>query len=165
MTRSMTIRYDHLKQRPFEPVRQHYGERDTMLYALSLGLGSDPLCADALPFFYEGAPGGLRALPSQAVVLGYPGFWAREADTGIDWVKLLHGEQRMRLHRPLPASADVVGHNRITHLTDKGERSEEHTSELQSPCNLVCRLLLEKKSDFLRTGPKRGEQHQAPASS
>src|SRR5256885_5490829 len=27
-------------------------------------------------------------------------------------------------------------------------RSEEHTSELQSPCNLVCRLLLEKKNDF-----------------
>lgn len=53
----MAISYQHLKQRPFEPVRQHYGERDTMLYALSLGLGSDPLCADALPFFYEGAPG------------------------------------------------------------------------------------------------------------
>src|SRR5256885_12261375 len=33
---------------------------------------------------------------------------------------------------------------------DKGKfvvRSEEHTSELQSPCNLVCRLLLEKKND------------------
>src|SRR5256885_9382929 len=28
---------------------------------------------------------------------------------------------------------------------DLGARSEEHTSELQSPCNLVCRLLLEKK--------------------
>src|SRR2546426_7420723 len=28
---------------------------------------------------------------------------------------------------------------------DSGKRSEEHTSELQSPCNLVCRLLLEKK--------------------
>src|SRR2546426_6357670 len=28
---------------------------------------------------------------------------------------------------------------------DTGSRSEEHTSELQSPCNLVCRLLLEKK--------------------
>src|SRR5256885_2604679 len=28
-------------------------------------------------------------------------------------------------------------------------RSEEHTSELQSPCNLVCRLLLEKKKDHL----------------
>src|SRR2546426_7639594 len=29
------------------------------------------------------------------------------------------------------------------------ERSEEHTSELQSPCNLVCRLLLEKKKNYL----------------
>src|SRR5256885_12398690 len=29
------------------------------------------------------------------------------------------------------------------------ERSEEHTSELQSPCNLVCRLLLEKKTYFI----------------
>src|SRR5256885_5567745 len=29
--------------------------------------------------------------------------------------------------------------------TQRLERSEEHTSELQSPCNLVCRLLLEKK--------------------
>src|SRR2546426_10995768 len=28
-------------------------------------------------------------------------------------------------------------------------RSEEHTSELQSPCNLVCRLLLEKKKTFI----------------
>src|SRR2546426_7732014 len=34
-------------------------------------------------------------------------------------------------------------------------RSEEHTSELQSPCNLVCRLLLEKK--------KRRKQHDWPA--
>jgi acyl dehydratase len=116
----MAVSYQHLKQRPFTPVRQSYTERDTMLYALSLGLGNNPLDTAALPFVFEGAAGGLRTLPSQAVVLGYPGFWAREADTGIDWVKLLHGEQRMRLHRPLPASADIVGHNRITHLTDKG---------------------------------------------
>src|SRR2546426_9305433 len=40
---------------------------------------------------------------------------------------------------------------RIAHLAERAEsrggvrRSEEHTSELQSPCNLVCRLLLEKK--------------------
>src|SRR5256885_6887636 len=33
--------------------------------------------------------------------------------------------------------------------TDIVERSEEHTSELQSPCNLVCRLLLEKKKDSI----------------
>jgi len=116
----MSISYQHLRNRAFAPVRQRYTARDTMLYALSLGLGNDPMNASALPFVFEGAPGGLRALPSQAVVLGYPGFWAREADTGIDWVRLLHGEQRLRLHRPLPAEAEVVGHNRITHLTDKG---------------------------------------------
>src|SRR3989454_7978040 len=33
----------------------------------------------------------------------------------------------------------------LVHLVQHRERSEEHTSELQSPCNLVCRLLLEKK--------------------
>src|SRR3989454_1617073 len=32
-----------------------------------------------------------------------------------------------------------------------GKRSEEHTSELQSPCNLVCRLLLEKKKKKKKT--------------
>src|SRR5256885_10882516 len=32
-------------------------------------------------------------------------------------------------------------------------RSEEHTSELQSPCNLVCRLLLEKKKTYHHTDP------------
>ncbi|UCU99402.1 MaoC family dehydratase [Acidovorax radicis] len=117
----MAIDYQHLKNRAFAPVHQHYTERETMLYALSLGLGNDPLDAAALPFVYEGLEGGLRALPTQAVVLGYPGFWAREPDTGIDWVKLLHGEQRVRWHQALPASGDVVGHNRITHLTDKGE--------------------------------------------
>src|SRR2546426_5831198 len=33
----------------------------------------------------------------------------------------------------------------------RGTRSEEHTSELQSPCNLVCRLLLEKKKNSAAT--------------
>src|SRR5256885_10574961 len=40
-----------------------------------------------------------------------------------------------------------------THLASRrfpGDRSEEHTSELQSPCNLVCRLLLEKKKTHVR---------------
>src|SRR5256885_12750575 len=36
----------------------------------------------------------------------------------------------------------------LRHSQERGQRSEEHTSELQSPCNLVCRLLLEKKKDI-----------------
>src|ERR1039457_2389267 len=39
-----------------------------------------------------------------------------------------------------------AGHRPDTRAADCLYRSEEHTSELQSPCNLVCRLLLEKKN-------------------
>src|SRR5256885_8543043 len=39
----------------------------------------------------------------------------------------------------------------IAHVEQRGVRSEEHTSELQSPCNLVCRLLLEKKKRMHKT--------------
>src|SRR5256885_4393003 len=49
--------------------------------------------------------------------------------------------------RPAPVPSSVRG-NRWSAMampTGRGARSEEHTSELQSPCNLVCRLLLEKK--------------------
>src|ERR1039457_3400271 len=38
-------------------------------------------------------------------------------------------------------------------------RSEEHTSELQSPCNLVCRLLLEKKKKIKQTKPNYSRHH------
>src|SRR2546426_7483107 len=43
-------------------------------------------------------------------------------------------------------------------------RSEEHTSELQSPCNLVCRLLLEKKKKHARctTNDSRAPRQSAP---
>src|SRR2546426_8870434 len=45
-----------------------------------------------------------------------------------------------------PNDALVLGHGRAPRASVGGHpRSEEHTSELQSPCNLVCRLLLEKK--------------------
>src|SRR5205807_7267244 len=44
------------------------------------------------------------------------------------------------------SSERIRSPRRITR-TSQDERSEEHTSELQSPCNLVCRLLLEKKKN------------------
>src|SRR5256885_9634575 len=44
-----------------------------------------------------------------------------------------------------PSKIVCVGRNYAAHAAEMGNRSEEHTSELQSPCNLVCRLLLENK--------------------
>src|SRR5256885_8818115 len=55
---------------------------------------------------------------------------------------------------PVDVRADEVTFDTHTNALDaKGNvhvRSEEHTSELQSPCNLVCRLLLEKKKKYDR---------------
>src|SRR5688500_5304522 len=50
----------------------------------------------------------------------------------------------MRLVSNIPPPEKFRGVNN-SDLAFTGKRSEEHTSELQSPCNLVCRLLLEKK--------------------
>src|SRR5688500_19580052 len=53
------------------------------------------------------------------------------------------------LHRALHRQQSGVIDVDLVDLLDFGEcRSEEHTSELQSPCNLVCRLLLEKKNEL-----------------
>src|SRR5205807_6753876 len=60
---------------------------------------------------------------------------------------LLNVDGRLVAHRT-PHHVDVV----IVHDREEpSARSEEHTSELQSPCNLVCRLLLEKKKKKKKT--------------
>jgi acyl dehydratase len=53
-------------------------------------------------------------------VLGHPGFWARNRDTGIDWVKVVNGEQGITLHRPLVGQGTVTGRMRIVEVIDKG---------------------------------------------
>src|SRR2546426_9323724 len=58
---------------------------------------------------------------------------------------LRSGRRRGALPRREPCSAERNKMLRLTLANDPRGRSEEHTSELQSPCNLVCRLLLEKK--------------------
>jgi acyl dehydratase len=101
----------------FPEVRHAYGWRDTVLYALGLGLGADPIDPKQLRFVYEE---GLEAMPTMANVLAHPGFWARDLDTGIDWKRIVHGEQAMRLHEPLPVQASVIGTTRIVDIVDKG---------------------------------------------
>jgi hypothetical protein len=109
---------DLLRNWRFEPVHQRYDARDTILYALGVGLGHDPLDGRQLRFVYEA---DLQALPTMAVVLGSPGFWVKDPATGVDWMRVLHGEQHLVLHRPVPAAATVVGNTRVTLLVDKGE--------------------------------------------
>jgi len=114
----MTINYDKLMAWPFEDVRHRYTARDTMLYALGLGLGSNPLDENELRFVYEK---NLQVLPTYPVVLGYPGLWMRNPETGIDWMRLVHGEQGLTIHRLPAPEGEVIGRTRVTGVVDKGE--------------------------------------------
>ncbi len=113
----MAIDYDKLKNWTFDPVEQSYSFRDTILYALGLGYSADPLDEAQLRFTYEE---NLQAPPTMAVVLAGPGFIWRNPEMGVDWVKILHGEQSLEIHKPLPAEATVVGQSRIVDIIDKG---------------------------------------------
>lgn len=113
----MPIDRDRLLSWPFQDVEHAYTPRDTILYALGLGLGADPLDTRQLRFVYEA---GLQALPTMAVILGYPGFWLKDPTIGADWKRLLHGEQSIRLHRPLPVGGTVIGRTRVVEVIDKG---------------------------------------------
>jgi acyl dehydratase len=103
---------------PFAEVEQTYTAKDSILYALGVGYGADPLDARQLRFAYEK---NQRAVPTMAVVLAGPGFWVREPGTGITWQKYLHGEQQIIWHRPLPPAATVTACTKVTGIIDKGE--------------------------------------------
>lgn len=113
------IDFDKTRAWQSDDVRHSYTHKDSILYALGVGLGADPLDAAQLRFTYEK---DLVTLPSMAAVLASPGFWMRErSELGIDFTKLVHGEQSVTLHAPLPAAATVVGKSRVTRIVDKGE--------------------------------------------
>lgn len=97
---------------------QTYTDKDTMLYALGIGLGYDPMNEDELAFIYEK---NLKALPTYPVVLGTPRHWLREMETGIDWVNVVHGEHSLELHGPLRPAGKVLSRSRVTDIVDKGE--------------------------------------------
>jgi acyl dehydratase len=113
----MAIVYEHLLNYPIPEVRQTLRWQDSALYAFSVGLGQDPMDERQLDFLYEPR---LKAMPSMPVVLAAPGFWSRNADTGIDWKQILHGEQGLVLHKPLPVAGELIGRSRVTGLVDRG---------------------------------------------
>jgi acyl dehydratase len=113
------IDYQKLKNWRFDDVVKSYGERDVILYALGIGLGVEPENEQALAYVY--GP-DLKVLPTYGAVLGSPGFFAMDPSFGLDAKRVLHGEQHVVLHSPIPPCATVVAENRITRVIDKGER-------------------------------------------
>jgi acyl dehydratase len=112
---------DRVIHQAFAHTDHDYTSRDSLLYALSLGMGSDPLDADELPYVYEALPGQpQQVVPSQAVILGWQPFWQDDPALAIDWKRIVHGEEHVQLHRPLPAAGQVRTHHRVVRVQDKG---------------------------------------------
>lgn len=95
--------------------RSAYTDRDAMLYALSIGMGRDPADAPEHAFVVE--HGGLRTVPTFATVVGQTGLTQR---SGLDFTKVVHAEQELAFHAPLPPAAQLQSDARILRVVDKG---------------------------------------------
>lgn len=113
----MAINYHNLRAWKFADRVDHYTARDCMIYALGLGYGSDPADQHALRFVHED---DTAVVPTFLATIGAPNAWAADPASGIDWVKILHGEHRMTFHGPLAANGAVCSKTGVSRVVDKG---------------------------------------------
>jgi len=111
----MALNYDQLLAAPPAVKHQNYDERDTILYALGVGLGSDHQDERQLPFIWER---DLQALPTSAATLAWTRF--SDVDLGFTYAKMVHAEQRMTIHQPVPATGAVYSQLQIQDVVDRG---------------------------------------------
>ena len=90
-----------------EPARRSWTSKDALIYALGVGAGAaDPL--DELAFTTENTNGvEQQVLPTMAVVLGVGGGGAFASIGSFNPAMLVHGEQAIELHGPIPVSGEV----------------------------------------------------------
>lgn len=111
----MPVTYEGLLGVKLAEKQYNYTDREVMLYAVGIGMGADPMNRDELPFVYEK---DLKVMPSLMTVVVWDDAWAYES--GLDYANILHGEHRIRLHKPLPTTANLRSNVRIREAYDKG---------------------------------------------
>lgn len=99
----------------FNPIDVQWNANDTMLYALGIGAMPD----EELDFVYEAK--GPKVIPSYGVIPGMMAMGGLVANVKFDLVMLLHGEQSITTHRPIPASLKAKAVGTITEVWDKGK--------------------------------------------
>ncbi len=110
----MAVTYESLMALQRKDLSVAYTREDAMLYALSVGMGADGPDEQALPFVYEGRP--MRTVPSMATVL----MRAPVPESGVDFRRLLHGEQRLTMHRDIPPEGTLLVDAGVSRVVDKG---------------------------------------------
>jgi acyl dehydratase len=93
---------------------------DVILYHLGVGAGVPATDANELEYCYEK---NLKVLPSFGVVPVFGGLAGLGGVPGLDFnfAMLLHGEQDIALHKPIPTNAKVVSKGKVVELWDKGK--------------------------------------------
>ena len=93
---------------------------DVILYNLGIGAGNPPTDPGELEYTYEK---NLKATPSFAVIPTFGSMMGIGGVEGLDFnfAMLLHGEQEIILHKPLPVAAKVTSRGRVAELWDKGK--------------------------------------------
>ncbi|PID84862.1 MAG: 3-alpha,7-alpha,12-alpha-trihydroxy-5-beta-cholest-24-enoyl-CoA hydratase [Chloroflexi bacterium] len=118
----MSININQILKHQFTPTQSNFTERDTSLYALSIGAASDPTDTNDLSFVYELSDKGHKAFPTMAVTFPFavlpqlfniPGL-------NVNPIMIVHGEQYFELKRPLPTAGNFTNQGRITDIFDKG---------------------------------------------
>jgi len=98
------------------PGEKHWDSKDAILYALGVGAG-----VDELAFTTENTQGvPQQVLPTMAVVLSTAGRGAWDKVGEFNWAMLVHGEQAVELHAPVPVEGTARTVSRITGIYDKG---------------------------------------------
>jgi acyl dehydratase len=162
----MAIDYEAVMQLKATGTPFSYGDREAMLYALGIGFGRDPLNEAELPFVYEN---GLRTVPTLSTVVSWGS--AIIGRTGINYLMVLHGEQRLVVHRPMPVAAEITADERIAGAWDKGDKGAiiviEKTLRLKGSGEELCTLAATTvaRGDGGFGGPREGapEPHVLPA--
>jgi acyl dehydratase len=88
-----------------------YEDRDVMLYAIGVG-------ARELDFVFER---NLKVLPTFAVIPAFPGLMGLAAAVEINPVMILHGEQGIKLNKPIPVKGTLTTTGKVTGVYDKGK--------------------------------------------
>ena len=104
----------------FETHEQVITDKDAMLFALSIGMGRDPLDAAELPYVFEE---NLQVFPTQSIVLGHPGPWMADPTFSINRQMLVHGTQRLEVLGTLRPGVPFTATSRVLELVDKGPES------------------------------------------
>ena len=113
----MALDYETLQARRSDGWTSSYTDKDVLLYNLAIGMGRDPLDEKELPFIFEVPE--LRVVPTAGIIIANGGGSLYD-DVGIDWTGVVHGEQRLTMHRPLPPEARLTGSTWVSEIVDKG---------------------------------------------